>query len=97
MSDEPVLDLRADKCVSSIGCCDSHICTCVVRLLGLLYADQLKYGTHQTHDLLDADPADEKEGRPAKRLNLPRDSRDNEQVSFRRYNCSKCLRIVVRR
>ena len=24
-------------------------------------------------------------------------SRDNKQVSFRRYNCSKCLRIVVRR
>ena len=67
----------------------SHICTGAVRLLGLLGADQLKHGTqHRTK----SDPADEKEGRPAKR-----DSRDNEQVSFRRYNCSKCLRIVVRR
>ena len=70
----------------------SHICTCVVRLLGRLDADQLKYGTHHQTK---SDPADEKEGTPAKRLNLPRDSRDNEQVSFRRYNFP--IIIVVRR
>ena len=95
MSDEPVLDLRADKCVSSICCCDIATFARIVWLLGLLDADQLKYGTHHRTK---SDPADEKEGRPAKRLNLPpRDSRDNGQVSFHRYNCSKCLGIVTRR